>query len=173
MKKTTLIAMTALAAIAMLVPAGSAMAQSSANASATATATIITPITLTNTGGTGLRFGNVVASTAAGTIVVASDGTRSWTGGATGISGLPVGAALFGVTGGANRTFTITLPSSTTITDGTNDMTVDTFTSSLASPATLNGSGTASFNVGGTLTVNAGQVAGSYTGTFSVTVAYN
>ena len=61
MKKTTLIALTALAAIAMLVPAGSAIAQSSSSASATATATIITPILLTNTAA--LQFGNVVAST--------------------------------------------------------------------------------------------------------------
>lgn len=171
MKKTTLIALTALAAIAMLVPAGSAMAQSSSSASATATATIITPILLTNTAA--LQFGNVVASTTAGTIVVAADATRTWTGGATGISGLPVTAAAFGVTGGANRTFTISLPASATITSGSNSMTVDTFTSSIPSPSALNGSGAASFNVGGTLTVGASQATGSYTGTFSVTVAYN
>ncbi|MHB1047194.1 MAG: DUF4402 domain-containing protein [Thermoanaerobaculia bacterium] len=171
MKKTTLIALTALAAIAMLVPAGSAMAQSSASASATATATIITPITLTNT--TALQFGNVVASTTAGTIVVSAAGARSWTGGATGISGLTVSAAAFTVGGGADRTFTISLPASTTITSGTNNMTVDTFTSSLGASSTLDGTGAAALAVGGTLNVGASQAAGSYTGTFSVTVAYN
>jgi hypothetical protein len=171
MKKTTLIALTALAAIAMLVPAGSAMAQNSANASATATATIITPITLNNTAA--LQFGNVVASTAAGTIVVSPAGVRSATLGATGISGLPISAAAFTVGGGADRTFTITLPASTTITDGTNNMTVDTFTSSLGASSTLNGSGTAPLTVGATLNVNASQPAGEYTGTFLVTVAYN
>lgn len=171
MKKTTLIALTALAAIALLVPAGSAMAQSSANASATATATIITPITLTNTAA--LQFGNVVASTTAGTIVVSSAGVRSATLGATAISGLPVSAAAFTVGGGANRTFTITLPASTTITDGTNNMTVGTFTSSLGASSTLDGSGAAALAVGATLNVNASQPAGEYTGTFSVTVAYN
>jgi spore coat protein U-like protein len=171
MKKTTLIALTALAAIALLVPAGSAMAQSSASASATATATIITPIVLESSAN--LQFGNVVASTAAGTIVVAADATRTWTGGATGISGLPVSAAAFTVGGGANRTFTITLPASTTISAGTNNMTVDTFTSSLGASSTLDGSGAAALTVGGTLNVNASQPAGEYTGTFSVTVAYN
>ncbi len=171
MKKTTLIALTALAAIALLVPAGSAMAQNSATASATATATIITPITLTNT--VDLQFGNVVASPTAGTIVVDVAGARTWTGGATGISGLPVSAAAFTVGGGANRTFTITLPASTTITNGTNNMTVDTFTSSLGASSALDGTGAAALAVGGRLTVGANQDTGTYTGTFSVTVAYN
>lgn len=171
MKKTTLIALTALAAIVLLVPSGSAMAQNQASAQADATATIIAPITLTNTAD--LQFGNVVASTAAGTIVVDTAGGRTWTAGATGISGLPVSAAAFTVGGGANRTFTITLPASTTITNGAENMTVDTFTSSLGASSVLDGSGAAALAVGGTLTVNANQATGSYSGTFSVTVAYN
>jgi spore coat protein U-like protein len=38
---------------------------------------------------------------------------------------------------------------------------------------TLDGTGADSFTVGGTLSVIAAQVAGTYAGTFDVTVAYN
>lgn len=174
MKKTTLIALTALAAIALLVPAGSAMAQSSASANANATATIITPITLVNNAD--LRFGEVVASTAVGTVVISSAGAKSTTGGVTALSGLPHGAAQFSVGGGANRTFSITIPTTdVTITKitSTETMTVNAFTSDLGTSSTLSAGGAATLNVGGTLNVGASQVTGSYTGSFSVTVAYN
>lgn len=171
MKKTTLIA---LAALAMLVPAGSAMAQSSTSANANATATIVTPITLTNTAD--LRFGEVVASGTAGTVVITSAGAKSTGGGVTALSGLPHGAAAFTVGGGANRTFSITLPAvAVTITKiaSTETMTVDAFTSSLGSSGTLSAGGAATLNVGGTLNVGASQVTGNYSGEFTVTVAYN
>ncbi|MBP7675339.1 MAG: DUF4402 domain-containing protein [Thermoanaerobaculia bacterium] len=174
MKKTTLIALTALAAIAMLVPAGSAMAQSSTSANANATATIVTPITLTRTAD--LRFGEVVASTADGTVVITSGGAKSATGGVTALSGLPHGAAAFTVGGGANRTFSITIPTTdVTITKiaSTETMTVNAFTSSLGSSGTLSSGGAATLNVGGTLNVGASQTTGNYSGEFSVTVAYN
>lgn len=172
MKKSTLIALSIVAVAALLVPAGSAMAQSSASASATATATIVAPITLTNT--TDLAFGNIVASGAAGTVTVTPAGVRSAGGGATAISGLPVSAAAFNVAGGADRTFTITLPAGPVpINAGANTMNVGTFTSSLGASSTLDGTGAAALAVGGTLSVGANQPAGSYTGTFSVTVAYD
>ncbi|MHB8800742.1 MAG: DUF4402 domain-containing protein [Thermoanaerobaculia bacterium] len=171
MKKTTLIALTALAAIAMLVPAGSAMAQNSASATGSATATIVTPITLTSV--SALEFGNIVAGTTAGTVTVAPSDAISATGGATPISGLAVGAAEFTVGGGALRTFDIGLPASTTITNGTVTMTVDTFTSNIGPSSTLSASGAATLFVGATLDVAANQAVGSYTGTFNVTVTYN
>jgi hypothetical protein len=37
---------------------------------------------------------------------------------------------------------------------------------------TLNGSGSATFAVGGTLSVSANQASGNYTGTFNVSVTY-
>lgn len=174
MKKTTLIALTALAAIAMLVPAGSAMAQSSTGANANATATIVTPITLTNTAD--LRFGEVVASGTAGTVVITSAGAKSTTGGVTALGGLPHGAAAFTVGGGANRTFSINIPTgAVTITKiaSTETMTVNAFTSSLGASSALDVSGAAALTVGGTLTVGASQVTGNYSGEFTVTVAYN
>ncbi|MDQ2736171.1 MAG: DUF4402 domain-containing protein, partial [Pseudomonadota bacterium] len=79
-------------------------------------------------------------------------------------------------------TYTITIPTTpTTITDaGTDTMTVDTWTSSIATTAgagllsgTAGTAGAQTFYVGGTLNVASNQAAGSYAGTFSVTVAYN
>lgn len=150
----------------------SSFSQVSANASVTVN--LITPIAITKT--VDMNFGNVAVSGTGGTVVLAPAGTRTSTGGVT----LPVvagtvTAASFTVTGLATYTFSISLPSSPiTITSGGNNMTVGTFTSDPATTGTLSG-GTATLNVGATLTVGASQAAGTYTsGTpFTVTVNYN
>lgn len=149
--------------------AGSAFAQVSATDSASATATIVPGITLSNT--VDLAFGDMLSPAAAGTATVdTADGITY--GGVVGAGGT-VTSALFDVTGGANKGYDVTLPSAAiTISSGANTMTVDTFTSSCAS-CTLDGTGTGSFTVGGTLNVGAAQAEGSYAGTFDVTVAYN
>ncbi|HSN50102.1 MAG TPA: DUF4402 domain-containing protein, partial [Bacteroidales bacterium] len=95
-------------------------ATSTAQVTATATATcnIITPIAITKT--QDMNFGNVAVGGTGGTVVLASAGTRSVSGGVT----LPANAgtvkeASFNVTGMANYTFSITLPSTaTTVTSG-------------------------------------------------------
>ncbi len=51
-------------------------------------------------------------------------------------------------------------------------MTVDTFNDDAGATPTLVG-GSDTFNVGATLNVGAAQVAGTYSGTFAVTVNYN
>jgi hypothetical protein len=143
------------------------------SATANATATIITPISITSS--TDLRFGNVAASpTLAGTVLITPAGVRTAGGGAT----LPAvtgtfGVATFTVNGEGTSTYAITLPGTTTLTgtpSGT--MTVDNFSSTPSVTGTLAG-GTQNITVGGTLNVGAAQAAGSYTGTFSVTVNYN
>jgi hypothetical protein len=144
------------------------------NATATATATIVSPIAITKD--VDMNFGNVAVNTSAGTVILAPDGTRSSTGGVT----LPattgtVAAASFTVTGTSGYTFSITLPSvATTVTSGSDNMTVDTFTSSLGATSTLTG-GTATLEVGATLNVTGSQAPGTYvSGTpFTVTVNYN
>lgn len=149
-----------------------------ATATATATATIVTPISITKS--VDMNFGNVaVSASTAGTVVLATDGTRTSTGGVT----LPttagtVTAASFAVAGQGNYTYAITLPSSAlTITSGSNTMTVNTFVSnpSAGSGGTLSAGGTQTLLVGATLNVAAAQPAGVYvSGTpFSVTVNYN
>ena len=147
-----------------------------ATASATASATIVTPISIVKTAD--LHFGNVaVAASTNGTVVMAPAGTRSATGGVTlpATAGSPVAAA-FTVSGQANYTYAITLPSaSLTLTSGSASMTAGTFTSAPATTGTLSGSGTQTLSVGATLNVAAAQAAGTYTtGTaFAVTVNYN
>lgn len=170
-----------LIAFGIVASASSAMAQSSATASANATATIIRPITLTAQ--RDLAFGAVVPGAAVGTMVLtaASTTVASVTGGVTqpGTQSGAVSSAQFKVDGEGGFTYSITLPASAaTITDGaSHNMTVDTWTSDIGATGTLSNAlgaaGTQTFYVGGTLHVAATQVAGNYTGTFSVTVAYN
>jgi hypothetical protein len=147
-----------------------------ATATASASANIITPISVVKT--VDMNFGNVaVSATVAGTVVLAPNGNRT-AGGSGGVT-LPattgtVAAASFTVSGQAGYTYAITLPSSTTITDGSShNMTVNTFTSSPATTGTLNGSGTETLTVGATLNVIAGQAAGTYTNATGVPVTVN
>ena len=147
----------------------------SASATANANATIITPIAIAFE--EHLNFGNIVAGTGTGTVTVnPTTGKRSSLGDVILPTATPgtVNAARFTVTGLANATYAITLPTSINIstTGGGATMTVTNFTSNPSGTGTLAG-GTQTLLVGATLNVDAGQVAGDYTGEFSVTVAYN
>ena len=144
-------------------------------AQSTASATIVTPIAIAVVNN--MNFGNINAGSG-GTVVLPTTGARQATGGVT----LPattgtVSAASFTVSGQADYTYSITLPSTVTITHsaGTETMSIGTFVSDPATTGTLNGSGTQTLNVGATLTVGSGQLAGVYTSAsaFNVTVAYN
>jgi len=98
-------------------------------ATATTSATIITPIAVAKN--VDMNFGDVAVNATSGTVVLATAGTRTSTGGVT----LPVitgtvAAAEFTVTGTSGYAYTFTLPSSaTTVSDGTNTMTVDNWNS--------------------------------------------
>lgn len=141
---------------------------SAADATATASATIIPAIAIAKT--SDMNFGSVVPGSSAGTVVLASNGTATSALTLTGSKS----AAAFSVTGGVNTAYTITLPTTTTLSDGAaNSMTVNGFTSSIGTAGTLSAGGTQSFNVGATLNVGASQASGDYTGSFTVTVAYN
>ncbi len=165
--------LTALAALALVLGGNTAAfaAQSSASANATAGARIIAPITLTKT--TDLNFGDVVPGSSTGTVVLTTGGAVSSTGGVTLGNSTNVAAAGFTVGGQGSETYAVTLPSSASITSGANTMTVGTFTSNPAGTGTLSAGGSQTLNVGGTLNVGASQATGSYSGSFSVTVAYN
>lgn len=160
-------------ALVMLAFATATNAQ--ATATATATATVITPISISKTAD--MSFGNLaVQASTGGTVVLDPAGTRSGTSGVT----LPaaagtVTAAAFTVTGSGSSTYSISLPSSVTLTraSGSETMAASSFTSNPSATGTLSG-GTQNVSVGATLTVAAGQVAGTYnSGNFSVTVNYN
>jgi hypothetical protein len=144
----------------------------SATASANATATVINAIALTKT--LDLNFASVVAGGTAGTVVVTPAGARSATGGTTLGAGVGTSAASFTVLGEPTATYSVTLPSSSTLTFATtNTMTADTFTSTPSGSGTFGVLGTQTLTVGSTLHVGAGQATGLYAGTFNVTVAYN
>lgn len=147
-----------------------------ASATANGTANVVAAISIAKDVGGDLGFGYVVASATAGTAVVGTDDSRSCTSGTTCVSGGTVSAADFTVSGQANYTYAITLPSSATLSDGETaptTMTVNAFTSSPATTGTLSASGSQALKVGATLSVAASQRADSYTGTFDVTVEYN
>ncbi len=80
-------------------------------------------------------------------------------------------AAGFTAAGEGNQAYTISLPSSATLTGPGTAMTLDTFTDDNPSPS-LPPAGSETFNVGGTLHVGASQAAGAYSGSISVTVNY-
>jgi Domain of unknown function (DUF4402) len=139
-----------------------------ANANGAATAEVVAPITLTHTPSAALDFGTFTTGTGGGTIVVTQAGVATDSGDVTLVSGSTSAADAFSVAGDAGRAFTITTASGTVANGGT----TMAFTTSAPASGTLTG-GTAAFNVGGTLTVVGGEAAGTYTGSYSVTVAYN
>jgi len=151
-----------------------AFAQSSDTEQTTATATIVGPLALTKV--TDMNFGIIASSTTAGTVVLATDNSRTTTGGVALVPSAATTAATFTVAGEASRTFTITLPAdgTVTLTGPGAAMNVDSFLHRLGATPTLNGSGAASFAVGATLSIGASQVSGVYTSAnFPVTINYN
>lgn len=166
-----------LLAIALLAFSSGSAAWAQSTETATATATLIAPIAIANQAD--MNFGNVAGSGTAGTVVLAPDGTRTVTGGASlpAVTGT-VSAATFGVTGEGTSTYAITLPSTdyiiTETFGGSATMVVKSFTSSPSGTGALT-AGAQTLYVGATLHVAAGQIGGVYTNAtgFDVTVNYN
>ena len=166
----------ALIALIVLVSGSLITVSAQVTANASGTANVITPIEISNSGD--LNFGNIsISPTSAGTVTLTPDNVRSATGGVT----LPVAvgtfnSASFKVTGISSSTFAITLPpTACIISNGSNSITVDAFTSTPSGTGALSNVGSQTINVGATLNVSAGQEAGTYTnGTgFPVKVNYN
>jgi len=151
------------------------LGQQTSSASQTLTnlpAGAIIEIPLTLTKEMDLNFGAAISGSSAGTLTLAASGTatRTVTGGVRLLSDGYVNAARFTVSGDADRSFSISLPSSVTIAGPSGaSMSLTNFTEN--SGNVLNG-GTNSFYVGATLNMNARQRGGSYSGTFSVSVDY-
>ncbi|WP_424244259.1 hypothetical protein Dip510_001461 [Elusimicrobium posterum] len=124
--------------------------------------------------GSSLRFGSACPSGSTGYITVTPAGSATASGGAGCFSSSGAGADIFDLTGTANYAYYVTFPTSITISNGSNTLTVDNFTSLCPSGAgcTLNSSGTGSFNVGGRLTIPSGAPSGTYTGSYTLTVNY-
>jgi Domain of unknown function (DUF4402) len=161
----------ALALMVSLLPLSAANAQQNSDtASATASVAIMPAISITKT--VDLNFGDVVQG--AGTVVLATDGSRVATG-STELGNVDgAAAASFDITGDVDGTYSIGLPlSAITLTGPGTDMTVDSFVSDhLAGTGTLTG-GADTLLVGATLHVGATQTSGAYSGSFDVTVTYD
>jgi len=134
------------------------------------------------TGDSVLDFGQIAPNagmTGTSTVTIAA-ATGAATCGATLTCSGTTNAPSFTVTGLSGSTVAVSIPASTLLTGpavvpagmvGT--MTVGTFTTNLAANPVVLTTGSATFNLGGTLTVAANQVPGVYTGSVTVSVAYN
>jgi hypothetical protein len=148
-------------------------AQNQASVSANATATIVKSISIEKNAD--LQFGKIIAGSTAGQVQIQTDGSRTIAAGDVVLfnQGSDHQAAAFKTIGSPNATYSLSFPSSVSLTGptGSDPMTIEGFVHSAT--GTLSASGEETFNVGATLNVGANQAAGEYAGTFSVTAAYN
>lgn len=167
------------AAFAALAIATPVFAQATASTTGTGSITVIRPLTITKNAD--LLFGTVVKpATGSGTVTVSTAGARSVTGSVVGLSsGNTPQASQFTVGGEGGQSISVTIPSTFTMTNGTDTLTVTTSNnlSGSASAQTLSNalgaSGSLAFNVGGVTTVASTISTGAYSGTFTVSAAYN
>jgi len=145
----------------------------------TATATLIIPISIEET--SSMNFGSLAASAVEGTAVLTPAGGLTATPGVTiAAGGAPVTPAAFTVTGEGTNGFDLTFPASIALTSPAIGalplalaITCDASTEVSSSQALVGG--TKVLNFGGTLTIPANAVAGTYTNdaNFTVSVQYN
>lgn len=141
---------------------------------------VLTPLSFIQT--EELHFGRIFASNAAGTVIVAPDGTRTRTGGVT-LIGNDQQAAEFAGMGSFNQRVQISLGSNSIFLTGPGTrMRAHTFVIGSTPTAVLTTtprvfriatpSGGFAFPVGATLDVNANQTPGTYRGTWTITLNY-
>ncbi len=167
---------TMLASALVLGTTGHGINAHAATASNDATATVVAPIAIA--AGSTLRFGSFSTSAAGQTVTInATSGARTNSG--TLLVTSTTGRATFNVTGEGTLTYAITLPGNGVVTITTDDggsaneiMAVSNFTSDPSGTGALT-AGAQTLGVGATITTVSSQVAGSYTGSFNVSVEYN
>lgn len=142
---------------------------SGSNASSRATfavlAGLMTPLSIQETAT--LNFGTITAQPAAFTVRVSPAGQRSLAGGGA------FSAGAFAVSGQPGALACLSLPRSGIVLKGPGaDMALADLTADLPDTFTLGAGGRTGFHVGGTVTINANQKKGSYTGHYPVTVNY-
>lgn len=168
MIRATLLRLCAL--LMLLCPAGARAAPVSANS--TGKATILRPLSVLKQAD--LDFGELVVSGAGTAVMDPVSGAMTTTGAVT-PTGAPGHPAQFTATGSKNSIVIIQVPNSpATLTrvGGTETMTVSNWTLDGPVNRKIPVNNAFNFSVGGTLNVAAGQVEGTYTGTFTVRVNY-
>jgi len=121
-----------------------------------------------------MQFGFIFPGASGGTVVLSTSSSRTATGSVMLPSGGTHSAAGFVVLGTPNTTFSVSYPTSITLNraGGSASMTISSIVGSPSTGGTLSSGGSATVNVGGTLTVAANQMFGQYSGSFNVTVSY-
>ncbi len=145
-----------------------------ASDTATAPATVATALGIAKT--VDMSFGTIGAGGSAGTVILATDGSRTTTGGTSVLSGSPGAAASFNVTGEGSNTYSITLPAGPVSLTGPGPAMDATAFVSLPTPTGTLTAGAETLLVGATLAVSTAalQTPGLYTSAaFTVTVNYN
>ena len=152
--------------------AGTTFAQEPATADAKVFAEIVSPVTIT--AGSDLNFGTINGTATGGDVTVSFAGARTFTNGDMEVSSAAtVSNASFNITAAEGYVYSISIPATVlTGVEGTEAMDL-TFEHDRNNVTRRTGNGESQgLRVGGTLTVNNLQDAGSYTGTVEVTVAY-
>ena len=118
-----------------------------------------------------LNFGNILPDTSGDTILLSHDSIESVTGNSTLNGGHS--HAIFSVYGESSTVVNIQITSETALEGSGTSMAVNNFTTQASLSPTLNSSGYYPIKVGASLSVNASQTPGVYTGSYSITVSYN
>ena len=164
----------AVAAVAAIAWSVAASASAQTTQSVGGSINIYTPALVVNKT-SDLSFGTVSRPTAGnGTVALdVNTGNVTVTGGISIISGNPATRAAFTVSGTPQTNINVTYPQTFNLTRTNGSETLQVSLTSSVGGGQLNSSGTLSVNMGGQLVVAANTVAGAYTGTYTVTAAYN
>lgn len=134
-----------------------------------ASANIEEPLIITQD--TAMDFATIQADSTGDTITLTlTDAVLSP--GASTFSGTPASAD-FSVTGTPNAAVTISFSSGDTLSGPGAPMTLGNFQNDAGTTPQIDGTGNFSVTVGADLTVNANQVGGAYSGTYTLTIDYN
>ncbi|WP_395670904.1 DUF4402 domain-containing protein [Phenylobacterium sp.] len=171
--KTSIIhaALPAALAAAALAMAGRAAAQTSQSASGSIT--VMQPVLVVDKN-SDLSFGTVFRPTSgSGTIQIDANNGAVSTSNLSQASGSTPTRANFTVTGQPNANINVTFPSNINLTRQGGSETLPVNLQSSMTGGQIGGGGTVQFNIGGQVTLQSSTVAGAYSTTFNVTVAYN
>lgn len=166
------------AVMASAVATPSLAAGASAGQNASTSVAVVQPITLDKA--SDLAFGSI-AKPSAGANTVAVDetsGERTLSGGGdAALAASIVSRALYTVRGEGGQAFSISVPATFNMVRSGGEETLQAVLASTATEGTLSGSigaeGSASFGVGGRITISKATASGAYSGSFEVSVAYD
>ncbi|MBT6095479.1 MAG: DUF4402 domain-containing protein [Rhodospirillaceae bacterium] len=140
------------------------------SATATVSGSVAAPISISAT--TALSFGTITPYSTSGTITVSTAGSTTAIN-VTEMAGGSASEGVFTITGNGGAAFSITLPSTSTLSNGVNSMTVNSFQHDAGASPTISGGGSRDVSIGATLNVGADQANGNYSGVYTVFGNYN